>query len=188
MRRIKAAMLVILSTVFITLLFYKQALGINLFIYEFLVVFYLFAAKELEFKRFNQIAMTIAVLITAVFTVVHHSTLSFIVNFSVFFIFIGTLIAPEMKSIISSLNLATISLLRSQSKFKEQMDEKGTKGKKISFMLWRMRIFLIPLLIIILFIVIYSWSNPKFSLLISDIELVSILTANILIHTGTYML
>ena len=165
----KAAMLVILSAAIITLLFYKQALGINLLIYELLVVFYLFATKELEFKGVNQIGMAIAVLFTALFTVVHHSTLSFIVNFSVFFLFIGTLIAPEMKSIISSFKLASLSLMRSQSKFKEQMDDKGTKGKKLGFILWRMRIFLIPLLIILLFIVIYSWSNPKFSLLVEDI-------------------
>ena len=159
---------VILSGVVFTLLFYKQALGLNLLIYELVVIGYLYLSKQLTFKGLYPISLTLATLITCIFTVIHHSNLSFFVNFLVFTLFIGISTAPELKSVISAFKMASVNLLWAPFKLKESLVKESARSNKWSYRLRRSIIFIIPLMIIFGFVLIYSWSNPSFAGLIND--------------------
>lgn len=169
MSRIKDRILVLISAVLITLLFYKQTLGLNLLIFELLVLVWLYVSKQFELKGLNLLTSLTGVVLTAFFTVIHHSLLSYIVNFSVFFIFIGVVIAPEIRSFLNSILLSISNFGSSQVKFFQQFFKEKKKSKSIFYSLRKSRIYLIPMLILLLFIVIYSWSSPKFSEVLSEI-------------------
>jgi hypothetical protein len=160
---------VLLSAILFTILFYKKTLGINLFIFEASILGWLYFSKQFELKGINVITAFTGVLITSVFTVLHHTTLSFIVNFILFFTFIGVIMAPQIKSILNSLGCSFTNIFASIGVFFNRMGGKSNTNKKVRFTLWRFRIFLIPLLIIVLFSLFYSWANPKFGEIINSI-------------------
>ncbi len=162
MNRIKDGLLVTISAVLITILFYKQTLGLNLLIFELFVLIWLYLTKQFQFKGKNQITSAAGILVTAFFTVIHHSLLSYIVNFSVFFIFTGVVIAPEIRSIFNSILLSITNSGASQIKFVRQLF-KERKKKGLFYYLKKGRIFLIPMIIILFFIMMYCISSPKFN-------------------------
>lgn len=159
---------VLLSGGVFTLLFYKQALGLNLLLYEISVITFLYLTKQFKLKGLYPISLVLASVFTCVFTVIHHSSLSFFVNFLVFTLFIGITIAPELKSVISAFKMATINLLWAPLKFKEGLAKDSIRNTKWNYKLRRTIIFIIPLLIIFGFMLIYSWSNPSFARIIDD--------------------
>lgn len=181
MKPLKPTLLVLVSALLVTFLFYKQALGLNLLIYEFLVIGYLAFTKQLKFRGVNQIITVSGVVLTSLFTVIHHSTLSFVVNAFVFILFIGVVIAPELRSLISSFKLSITNLFKAPSNYWEEytINKASKKTSRVNFR--RLSMFLVPLLIIIAFIGLYSWSSPKFGAFIESIvstvaEKVSFLT------------
>jgi hypothetical protein len=162
MKSIKVAWLVFVSALIFTFLFYKQALGINLLIYEFLILGVLFVDRSIQLKKTLHSLGFISVFLTVIFTVLHHSTLSFFVNFLCFFLFVGSLAAPEIRSIPYALMNSLSTLFISQGLFPKELSFKSKRTSRFSFKFRRLRIFLLPLVIILVFISIYSASNPKF--------------------------
>lgn len=160
---------VLLSAILFTLLFYKKTLGLNLFIFEAAILGWLYFSKQFELKRINVVTAFYGVLLTSIFTVIHHTTLSFVVNFILFFTFIGVIMAPQIKSILNSLGCSFSNIFASIGEFFQRIGGKSKTNKKVRFKLWRFRIFLIPLLIIVLFSLFYSWANPKFGEIMSSI-------------------
>jgi hypothetical protein len=162
MKTLKAGWLVFASAVLFTLLFYKQALGINLLIYESLVLAWLFFERAIQIKNNLHLLGFSSVVLTVIFTVLHHSTLSFFVNFLSFFIFVGSLAAPEIRSIPYAVMNSFSTFVISQGLFPKEISFKSKRTSRFSFKFRRLRIFLLPLVIILVFISIYSASNPKF--------------------------
>lgn len=147
-----------------TILFYKNSLGINLLIFESLVIFKLLLNKEISFKGKNNITIMISLLITGLFSVIINSDYVLFVNILVFFVWIGMLIYPSAKSLINALGLSLINIPIAQYLFfKDLSKSKIGKGKSIGSYLWKARIFIIPLIIIIIFFGIYNSSNPLFN-------------------------
>lgn len=151
-----------LSALIFTFLFFKQSLGINLLIYEFAVLTWLYFTEQFKLNNRNTIIVFLSVLSTCFFTVLHHSTLSFVVNFFTFFVFIGVVISPEIKSLLNSIQTSFTNLFTSISELKQRISGNKLNSKKFRFTLMRSRIFFIPILIILLFSAIYSWANPEF--------------------------
>ncbi|MFT6982927.1 MAG: hypothetical protein ACJAUD_001698 [Crocinitomicaceae bacterium] len=160
---------VLLSAILFTFLFYKKTLGLNLFIFEVFILGWLYFSKQFELKGINVITAFAGVILTSVFTVLHHTTLSFVVNFILFFTFVGVLMAPQIGSILNSLGCSFYNIFASIGEFFQQIGGKSKTNKKVRFKLWRFRIFIIPLLIIVLFTLFYSWANPKFGEIINSI-------------------
>lgn len=153
---------ILLSALLFTFLFYRQALGLNVLIYELLILAYLLFDSTISLKHQLQRAGFIAVLLTALFTVMHHSTLSFFVNFLVFFLFIGIVTVPEVRSLPLVAYNSLSSFIISQGLFYKEFTPKSAAAKRKRSLFRRLSIFLLPLIIILTFILIYSASNPKF--------------------------
>ena len=158
----------LLFSLLLTVLFHKKALGINLFIAETILLFYLIISKQYKFQSFNTKITFLGVLITSIATVVIHSILSYFINFLSLFILIGVLLYPEVKSLLNSIQLSFYNLFNSQIHFFNTLLNSNINGIKTKKLVKKTSIFIIPLFIIFLFIIIYRNSNPVFDKLISN--------------------
>lgn len=151
-----------LSAVIFTLLFYQNALGLNLLFFELLILAWLYFSKQFRLKTFNVGFTFLGVLITSLMTVIHHSTLSYVINFFVFILFIGVVTAPEIRSLLRSFQQSFASFSSSFVLLKNEIVGTKISSKSTRFKILRKRIFIVPVLIIAVFAGIYSWANPKF--------------------------
>ena len=164
----KELLTIIVSALLITYLFYKKSLGLNLFLFEVFFIGFLVITKQLIIKSKNQKISLVGFLLTSLFTIITHSSLSYFIHFLTLVIFIGVLNYPNVKSLINVLKITFISFFVSQNKFLNLIFRSSFKGKNIGSLLWKSRIFLIPIAIIGLFTIIYSASNPIFNDIISE--------------------
>lgn len=153
---------VFLSAFLFSILFYKQALGLNLLIFEVFFVIFLLLTKQLNFSNKLQMLCAVGFLLTAIFTVLTHSTFSYIIHFIAVLVYVGILSYPFAKSIINIFFISIISIFQSQIEFCRTITTSKIKGKSFGKTIWKFRIFLIPAVIIFLFVAIYKASNPIF--------------------------
>lgn len=153
---------VFLSAVVLTFLFYKQGIGLNLLIFEVLFISWLYFSKQLTFSnKLEKLTLT-GLLLTGIFTVVTYSTYVYVVHFLAVFLFIGVLNFKKIRSLFNAFASSFISLFTSQIEFAQQFFGRSIGGVKAGKVLWRSRIFIIPVLIVLIFLTIYSFSNPIF--------------------------
>ncbi len=152
----------ILTTLF-TLLFHKHFLGINLLIFEFVVILYLIYSKSFKANSPKSRLIFAAWVMTGLATVVTYSVFSYFAHFLLCFLFLGVLVYPAVKSILISFELSLNNIFSSQVLlYKKATQVQILKKKPVAF-LWDLRIFIIPMFIIFIFISIYNFSNPKFN-------------------------
>lgn len=154
---------ILFFTGLITLLFYKQPFGLNLILFEAIFLGYLFTFEKIKLNTTNSLFSFGAVLITVFFTVYHHTLISYISNFLIFLLFLGVIIAPEVKSIINSLSLGFSNIIMAQRNIKLIHAGDKERSRPFKAVFKRFRIFFLPVIIILVFILIYSWSSPKFA-------------------------
>ena len=159
---------VILSAVLITIMFYKQYLGLNVFLFEFCLFSYLIYRKKIPFASLNQKVLTIGTIVTLIATVFVHSTFSYVWHFISLFVFIGMLSYPKVRSIVNALGMSLLSIAKAQLDFFKLCKQGKIGGKSIGKGLAKTRFFLIPIFIIFVFVMIYSAANPIFSDLVAD--------------------
>lgn len=155
-------------TLMLTFLFHKEALGINLFIAETILLCYLIKSKQFRFQSFNTTISFLGVLITSIATIITHSILSYLINFLSVFIIIGIVLYPEAKSLLNSIRLSFYNVFNSQIHFFNTLLNSNANGIKLKKLVKKTSIFIIPLFIIVVFILIYRNSNPVFDELVSD--------------------
>lgn len=161
--------LVLFSTAFFTLLFNNQSLGLNILIFELFAFITLLATKQINLKNRNILWISVALLLTAFAVVFVNSILAILVNFLICFLFGGIVLYPNAKSLINSGVLSFLNFFNSQPTFIKSILYSTPKGKSLGVRLRKIRIFLIPLIIIIIFIGIYSNSNPVFENMVAKI-------------------
>lgn len=168
---------VLLSTLVFTFLFYNHFLGLNVLIYEVIVLAWLSFTKQLILKNRNHLVVSICVLVSLLMTVLHHSTLSYLINFISFFILIGLVNAAEIRSIVNGFGHSVATFFMAHGKLFASVETEKSKKKKRRVR--NLGIFVIPVGIVVTFILIYSWSNPKFNAIfegVTDVIIHSIIT------------
>jgi len=157
------------SAILFTLLFYKQATGVNLLIFEILYFCWLAVSRQVDFRNRNMLVFGSLLLLTALFTVITHSVFSYVIHYLALLVFVGILIYPEAKSLISITGISFLNIGGAQKKFLEHLSEYGIKGSRIASLFKRGMIFLFPVIIILAFIIIYRNSNPWFDGVVTNI-------------------
>jgi hypothetical protein len=158
---------IVCSLVF-TVLFFKNSLGLNLFITELILLFWIIKTKQLKLQTFNTILTFSGVLVSSIATIITHSVLSYFVNFIALFILTGILIYPKIKSFINAIQLAVVNLFKSQVSFINALSNSNSKKKNAGFKFKKVSVFIIPIVIIFVFIVLYKNSNPVFNNLVNE--------------------
>lgn len=101
-------------------------------------------------------------LLTGIFTVITYSIYVYVVHFLAGFLFVGVLNFEAIKSLFSGFGASFISFFTSQIAFGQRFFGRSAGGIKVGNVLWRSRIFIFPVFIIVVFVTIYSFSNPVF--------------------------
>jgi len=156
----KSLLPVFVSAIIITLFFYKQGIGLNLFLFELLYIAWLIGNRQLNLKSRLHIICFLGFIITGVATVIVYSAYAYWVHFITLFLFAGTLNYTEVKSLTTVLAISSFAFLRTQTIFINKILNSKSKNKTIGGMVNKTRVIIIPLLIIAIFVTIYSLSSP----------------------------
>lgn len=171
MKNLPNNLIVTASALLITLLFHDQDYGLNVLIYEIALVLVFALNKRIHFSQLLSTLSTVGVLGTALFTVITYSNFAYVMNVISLILFVGVHLYPEVKSILNAIGLAISNLFKSQKLYFLNF-RNTTEGSKrlpnISFR--RLRIYIIPIIVILVFIAIYRNSNPIFDDLITNIS------------------
>lgn len=143
-------------------LFHGTGIGLNLLIFEVLVIGALFALRRIPLRP-NTLLTVGGTLLTAVLLVLYGSTLSLVVNLISVVFAVGTLLAPELKGLHHSATLAGAHLFAAQRNFLRAVPVFKRDGTGLHLTpRGVLSITLVPL-IILLFTSLYSASNPYFN-------------------------
>jgi len=162
MKYANTLLVVAISTLLLTALFYKQSFGLNLLLFDIAFIGWLVASKQLKLIHKNEIIAVLGFLATAFVTVLTHSMFSYFIHFMTLFVLIGVLNYVKVKSLVNAVGISITSLFVSQGEFLSNLSTSTIKGKRAGRVLYASRIFIIPVVIIFVFIGIYSFSNPVF--------------------------
>jgi len=116
----KSTLFVALPLIF-TALFYNQSLGLNLFIFETLILTALLVRNDICLKSKNTVTVFLGTFLTAAFVVLNYSWPAILVNFLSFYMLIGILIYPETRSLINAFRLSNFNIFRSQIRFLKEL-------------------------------------------------------------------
>ena len=174
--------------ILITLLFYKQGIGLNLLLFDILFFAGLIFTKQFSIRNRTQLITGLGFMLTSLFTVVSYTIYGYVIHFLALFLFVGTLNYAKSRSLITSLGIATVGLFTSQIEFVKQIIESQIQGKRAGRVLWKSRIFVAPVLIIFVFIGIYSFSNAKFGSIMGSIGIWIQNTINFVFSTVDFAL
>ncbi|MES2766884.1 MAG: DUF4173 domain-containing protein [Bacteroidota bacterium] len=158
----KKAWIFLALPVIFTFLFYNQSIGLNLFIFETLVLSALLIRKDVWLNNKNSIAVFAGTFLSAAFVVINYSWTAILANFLSFYILIGLLIYPETRSLINSLRLSNFNFFRSQIHFLKRVGQVKISRFSTKSLLRKIQLVFIPLVVIVFFVFLYKTSNSAF--------------------------
>lgn len=145
-----------------TLLFHDTPIGLNLLIFEILILGIHWRFYRESFKEFLPKYLGILLLFSSLFTVITHSAFSLAMNYICLIVFIGSVQEPKLRSALTGLGMGVTHFIGAQLAFFGNLKNPDRKKPKVGRWLWQLRLFLLPLLIIIIFMSLYGNSNPIF--------------------------
>lgn len=154
---------VLVSTALMTLLFYRLDMGINLLIFEFLLLLWLYLSKQLPLKTKLQKFLLIGLLTTSIATVFVHSVLGYVVHYLLFIILIGIWTYPHFRMLPLAGLQAFHNFFIAQWLFFKQLVSKKLNGKELGYYLRKVGVFVVPLVVVLVFFAMYRNANPLFS-------------------------
>ncbi|MBD81304.1 MAG: hypothetical protein CL840_20475 [Crocinitomicaceae bacterium] len=151
-------------------LFWGHPPGVNLTLFStyLLVIVVLFHRKSLS--RIPVLASIAAVLITSLAFTYHGSGYTFVIHFVSIFILVGFINQQGLRSIPFALPTALVNFWLLPSKFVKAIKEMETKSFRISSVFRFIRIAVIPVVLLLVFVFIFSVANPIFEGFIVDIS------------------
>ncbi|MEM7085886.1 MAG: DUF4173 domain-containing protein [Bacteroidota bacterium] len=167
----RTVLVVFLGAFLLTALFYKQYFGLNVLFFDVLFILWLIGSKQWSWKQPNEIIASCGFILTALFTVLTHSTFSYFMHFLAISVYIGVLNYPKVRSLVNAAMISIVALFQSQGVFGNLLSGTRMKGKTVGGLLWKARIFIIPVFIICLFLGLYSFSNPVFGDMVNHLGL-----------------
>jgi len=162
-------LLIFFTAIFFTTILYDRSPGLNLLIAESFIIVILYFTKQYQFKENIQRILVSGFILTSIFTIITHSILSYLVNFLAFALFIGIIIYPEARSIITSARLSIYHAFAAQFIFISELTDSKLVGKTVSRIFYKLKIAAIPIVIIFIFIGMYRLSNHIFNDIIEKI-------------------
>jgi hypothetical protein len=155
-----------ITAVVFTLLFYHQSIGLNLILFEIILVFFIARYTPVSISGVHGWVLTAGIAVTAVFTLIHASVFVIAMNVIALFLFTGLLLLPGGRSIASFTCLAFVNIVQAPANAFNQVltgDQRHTRTlHRIRQATW----LILPLFLIMFFIWLYSSSNPYFATII----------------------
>lgn len=153
----------VVCAIIFTLLFYRQAVGLNLLIFEGITLALYYTLSPPRLKNKLHLVFLLGTLVSAVMVVVYNSTIAIAVNYVSFLMLIGFHAIPNPKSALTNLLTGIERFFMAQGAFFKNKNQPHVKFSP-SFK-WMRKIHLVfaPLVLVIVFIVIYYSASPFFA-------------------------
>ena len=171
MKKVTNLLIIVLFGIFFTAIFFKQQIGINLFLLNITILTLLnWVYKIFDFKNGLHIAVVSGSLLTAIGTLFHASAFVVTMNILSLILLFGVVNNRQARLIINAafsaifqFFAAPISLFQHNE---QDIEEKPIRAKSIWY--W-IGLTVIPLFVLIIFFLLYSASSSKFNTIFSFI-------------------
>uniref|UniRef100_UPI00404A28AC DUF4153 domain-containing protein n=2 Tax=Gelidibacter sp. TaxID=2018083 RepID=UPI00404A28AC len=161
----------IIASIVFSSLFYNQNIGLNLTVFSLLTIAVLGITNPTKMKLKNNLILIIIYAITGALVFIHHSSLAIITNCLVFFTLVGSFSEANSSTYIKWLNGIYTSIA---GVFHRHIDVENDYKKNAWYknidLLHTAKLIIIPLIVVILFVVLYKNGNPFFESIISKIN------------------
>lgn len=161
----------ILAAVLFCFLFYNQSIGLNLSLFSLTAILFLLFWNPNQIKTKKGIVYTVVYAITAVFVFYTNTALSILANFVAFFTLVGAISNMETSIYVNWVNGLYTSIA---AVFHRSVASNTTteikKVKKDIDVLHIVKLTAIPLVLVIIFVLLYRNGNPIFNDLVSAIN------------------
>jgi hypothetical protein len=158
-RRLSAVLLALLFTI----LFYQQHIGLNLILFELVIFTILFQRIRAAIRKPFNLAVMLMWFISLLSVLLVHSDYSIAIHVIISVAASGIVISDELHNIISAFASGCNNLLKAPGQFVTEKNQEHGKRKSLP----RLRIFLIPVIIIFVFTMMYSFANSIFGDLVT---------------------
>lgn len=176
-----ALIISLISSLIFALLFYKNQIGLNLLLFNFISLGFLFYVHKPKKLQFLTILVLVAVILSSIMVVTINSSWSIFINILMLLCFSSLIAFKKMRSFINSFGESFTRVFSSQfsiflpwhKKTNISPNNKASVFAELTFTKL-IKIIILPLLIVILFIILYSNASSlfyeKFSFLINFIS------------------
>lgn len=149
-------------TVLFTFIFHQESAGLNVLIFNIVLILFLLISRRISFKGLLPIIAIASTLFTSIAIALFASDFAIAMNIISLILLSGIVVYPKVKSIIFGFGFSIVNMLYAQREFFITFSGNNARNQKTSKLLRKTRIFLIPTAIILLFLTIYRRSNPVF--------------------------
>jgi len=158
------------GAILFTFLFYNESVALNILLFHVFVLGVYFYTKRIDFHNKLQLLTFAGSSISALLIVIYNTDYSVFLYILSIFLFVGVSSYQRARSLYFGIAIAFDAFFRAQFSFLESFSSIG--GKSVSKKLFKViKIIFIPLIIIYLFVVLYSSSNPVFDKYLQKIGL-----------------
>lgn len=148
------------------LIFHSQSLAINLFLYELAWIAYFLWRRELTLQSTFSRVILCTLVVSASTLIWVSSYWCIAVNLLVMLVFLGNVMQHDVRSVISALGHAFYAIPLSQLKISQLKIQSNTPIFQLFRRLKQWYIFIIPIIIIVVFVLLYSGANKQFGELV----------------------
>lgn len=168
----KSALLlpVVISLAF-TPLFYQQQAGLNVLLFNMLLLALLAAFKRLSIHNRMQLIFGSGALLSAVATAVYGQGAALFANVLSLILLAGAVSYPAMVVPLNGFISAGLSVLTGPLSWLKQLGRLGSERSKTAGILRLLAIIAVPLIVLIVFIMLYSAASPFFQKFTGNIAL-----------------
>ena len=161
-----------ISSFLFSILFYGKNIGLNYLLFSILVILLLATLQPKKFKTKKILIRTLYYLAASTFVFIYNSSLSIFVSIVSLFALLGALPTFKASLYVEFLNGCYTAIASSFTNYYHHMLEEteAVKKKNINYSYW-IKTIGIPILIVGIFILLYSNANPNFNRIVSTIDL-----------------
>lgn len=161
---------VLICAFLVTLLFHNQSIGVNLLIFEIIIIPLVILTSKIRLNSTYAIVSVSAVGLTSIFSVITSTDFIIFMNFMSVLVFLGVVLYPNANLLLSNAILSAFSILKSPLTFSRELVGLRNGNTRYILKFIRMSIILLfPVLVVGIFILMYKSANPIFNNLIDSI-------------------
>ncbi len=171
----KTDVLLLISTLVFSLLFYQQSPGVNYLIFNLVLILAVLVKNPLIFSSQYTVYAALGAVISALNIVWVNTTLSLVMNFLSLIVFAGMTLNPKSSFIVAFINAIFSFLASILIKIVEKIDRsiygtsRKSSGKTLSWL--KFVTFSIPILVAGIFLILYAAANPAINDLLANFNL-----------------
>lgn len=163
--------LLLAGSLIFSLLFFKQDVGLNFLLFSIVTVslLWFFNAKKIKTKKV--LLAVFLYLIMAGLVFVYNSTLSVISGLITFFYLLGTISEEKASIYVQLLNGFFSSIASGFFRYYNRLvdETEAVKKKSINYIYW-LKMVGIPIIVLLVFVILYRSANPYFDTLLDKID------------------